>query len=65
MRQGTREYNEMLIRVLEDDPGGNKEKIERLKNIGGLMLLTDYVLLKLDRVVYEKHNSDFNSDKGS
>lgn len=55
----------MLIRILEDDPGGNKEKIERLKNIGGLMLLTDYVLLKLDRVVYEKHNSDFNSDKGS
>lgn len=50
MRQGTREYNEMLIRILEDDPGGNKEKIERLKNIGGLMLLTDYVLLKLDRV---------------
>lgn len=65
MRQGTREYNEMLIRVLEDDPGGNKEKIERLKNIGGLMLLTDYVLLKLDRAVYEKHNSDFNSEKGS
>lgn len=65
MRQGTREYNEMLIRVIEDDPGGNKEKIERLKNIGGLMLLTDYVLLKLDRVVYEKSDNDFNSDKGS
>lgn len=64
MKQGTREYNEMLIRVIEDDPGGNDDKIERLKNIGGLMLLTDYVLLKLNRVVYKEQNGDFNSEKG-